>query len=112
VIDGTGVDMMAGFAINHPEGRYEIAFDGASIASHRMIAGVPVPFSALEDWYVAYRLIPGKEHKAGRIGDFLLQSGVRYPELLRRALEGCLPESVRAGVLALLRENPEPPRAE
>jgi len=101
-IGGVGVDLMAGFAINHPEGRYEYAFDGDSVASRREIGGVSIPFAALEDWYVAYQLIPGKGEKAARIGEYLRSNGLRRPHLLERALQGSLPETVRAGASALL----------
>jgi hypothetical protein len=101
-IDGTGVDLMAGLAVNHPEGRYEAPFDGPSIASRPLMDGVPVPFGALEDWYVLYQLMPGREHKARIIEEFLLQNGTQHPDLLARALGGCLPGPVRDRVAKLL----------
>ncbi len=101
-IDGTDVDMMAGFAINHPEGRYEYVFDDVSVASLEEMECAPVPFAALEDWYVVYQLIPGKEYKAVRIEEYLLRCGIGHPYLLERALSGCLPDCVRMRIEALL----------
>lgn len=101
-VDGCDVDLMARFRVNHPSGCYEYAFDTASIACTREIDGIPIPFAALEDWYVVYQLIPGKEHKAFGIEEYLLQHGIENPHLLARALEGCLPESVRRRISALL----------
>jgi len=101
MIGETGVDLMAGFAIRHPAGQYSYVFDEASISSHREIEGVPIPFAALEDWFVAYQLMPGKEEKAGRIEGYLLHHGIGQPYLLKRALAGCLPEAARKRISAL-----------
>lgn len=102
VIAGTGVDLLSGFRINHDCGRYEYVFDEDSLPEHGEIGGEAIPFAALEDWYVAYQLIPGKEHKARRIEEHLLRNGIGNPRLLERALWGCLPEPVRNRIEALL----------
>jgi len=118
-VDGCDVDLMAGFRVNHPSGSYEYAFDAASVAftrkigdlpafdaasvaSIREIDGVPIPFAALEDWYVVYQLIPGKEPKALRIEEHFLRNGIENPRLLERALVGCLPDAVRQRISILL----------
>ncbi len=104
MIGETGVDLMAGFAIRHPAGQYDYVFDEVSISSHREIEGVPIPFAALEDWFVAYQLIPGKEEKAARIEECLLRQGIGQPYLLERALAGCLPEDARKRISGLAGE--------
>ena len=43
-VDGCGVDLMAGFRLNHPSGFYEYAFDRSSVASVRRIGGIIAPF--------------------------------------------------------------------
>ena len=101
IVDGIGVDLMAGFAIRHADGQYDYVFDGASVPVRREVEGIQVPFAALEDWFVAYQLIPGKEAKADRIGEYLSQRGVARPRLLERALQGCLPDAARERILAL-----------
>lgn len=78
-----------------------IPFDAASVASTHDFRAVLIPFAALEDWYVVYQLIPGKEHKALRIEEYLLQQGIENPHLLARALEGSLPESIRQRIFDL-----------
>lgn len=101
-IDGCDVDLMAGFRLNHASGSYEYPLDSASVAFRREVEGIPVPFAALEDWYVVYQLIPGKEYKAFRIEEYLLQHGIENPRFLAKALEGCLPEAVRQRISTLL----------
>lgn len=119
-VGGCDVDLMAGFRVNHPAGCYEYPFDGASVTFTRDasdvpiplsavstsstcdLCGVEVPFAALEDWYVVYQLIPGKEHKAHRIEEYLLQNRISHPRLLTRTLEGDLPEAVRQRISALV----------
>ena len=121
-VDGCDVDLMAGFRLNHASGSYEVPLDSASVAfrrevgstqvpfstdsfaSIRTVEGTSIPFAALEDWYVVYQLIPGKEHKALRIEEYFLQNGIEHPRLLERALNGCLPDAVRQRISTLLGE--------
>ena len=103
-VDGCDVDLMAGFRVNHTNGCYEYIFDAASITSIKEIGGPSIPFAALEDWYVVYQLIPGKEHKALRIEEHFHRNGIENPRLLERALEGCLPEAVRQRISVLLKK--------
>lgn len=101
LIDGIDVDLMAGFIVCHGEGQYEYPFDRLSVASHLEVGGEAIPFAALEDWYIVYQMMPGKAYKADGIENALITGGIRRPDLLRRALEGCLTGSVRARILAL-----------
>lgn len=95
VIDGVGVDVMSGFAVNHNSGVFEYTFDHNSISEFKVINGVRIPFTSLEDWYVIYQLIPNRESKVKIIEKYLLSNGINKPMLLERALEGCLPVDVR-----------------
>ncbi len=90
-VDGVGVDMMAGLAIRHDAGVYRHVFDKESIKDHWPVYGVMLPFCALEEWGVLYRLMPGKEAKAERILEHLKAHGVRHPTLLRRMLDNNAP---------------------
>ncbi|MGO1653069.1 hypothetical protein [Senegalia sp. (in: firmicutes)] len=91
IIDGTDIDVMAGFAIKHKSGVFEYDFNGNSISEFRIINGVNIPFTSLEDWYVIYNLIPNREYKADLIEKYLLAKGIKKPNLLQRALKGRLP---------------------
>ena len=85
-VEGVGVDMMAGLAMRHDAGVYRYAFGADSICDTWPVYGEMLPFCALEDWCVLYRLMPGKEEKAERIKAHLKDQGLRHPALLSRML--------------------------
>ena len=91
VVGGVGVDMMAGLGIRHEKGLYRHAFDESSLSSLRPVYGEMIPFCALEDWCLLYRLMPGKEYKAERIKEHLFSHGMKKPELISRMAQGNLP---------------------
>jgi hypothetical protein len=102
VVNGTEVDVMAGLAINHTGGTYVLPFSDSSITMRRNVGGVTIPFTSLEDWYVLYQLIPGREEKVKLIEDSMLKSGIADPALLDRALACELPLHVRARIERLM----------
>jgi len=102
VIDGVEVDVMGAFRIEHEKGIYELEFDKNSIVSYENINGVEVPFSSLEDWYVLYQLMPGREMKVALIEEALKEKGVKNPYLLERALSKQLSDSVRERIIKIL----------
>jgi len=91
VINNIDVDVMAGLAINHNSGIFEYNFDCNSVSEFIEINDVSIPFTSLEDWYVIYQLIPGRESKVKMIEDYLLQSRLHNPDLLKRLLQENLP---------------------
>lgn len=95
-------DVLGGFRIRHEQGIYELQFDAASLSGYRTIGGIQVPLSAPEDWYVLYQLMPGRAEKADLIEAFLLNNGIRRPELLKQALEQNLPEKVRQRIQKIM----------
>ncbi|MDU1413575.1 MAG: nucleotidyltransferase [Clostridium sp.] len=102
VINGVDVDVMSGFAVNHNEGVFRYIFDDNSISEFKLINGVNIPFTSLEDWYVIYQLIPNREIKVEMIEKHILTSGIEKPILLERALDGCLPSDVRRRIKNIL----------
>lgn len=102
IISGINVDVMAGFAVNHSNGVFEYIFDYKSISEFRLINGVDIPFTSLEDWYVIYQLIPNREPKVNLIEKYLLSNGIKKPFLLERALKGSLPVEVREKIEDIL----------
>lgn len=103
IIDEIDVDVMAGFAVDHNSGVFEYIFDYNSISEFKVINGVNIPFTSLEDWYVIYQLIPNKEFKVNIIEKYLLSNGIKKTFLLERALEGSLPVEVRNKIENMLR---------
>ncbi len=82
-VQGVDIDVMAGFIINHEEGNYEYTFHKDSLIFERLnhtnndpsgehsLDNITLPFTTLEDWYVLYQLIPGREKKVQLIEDYL-----------------------------------------
>lgn len=104
VVNDIEIDVMAGLAINHSNGVFSYVFDQNSISEYEWINGVSIPFTALEDWYVIYQLIPHRESKVEMIEKYLILNGFRKQELIERALQGCLPSEVRIKIEELLRK--------
>ncbi|MCX6097296.1 MAG: hypothetical protein NTZ77_02245 [Caldiserica bacterium] len=108
VVDGTEVDIMAGLAIKHTEGTYVLPFDDRSVAMTRTENGVTIPFTSLEDWYVLYQLIPGREAKVKLIEEHLQSCGIADLPVLDRALARELPPHVRARIERLVASRSHP----
>ncbi|WP_404451016.1 hypothetical protein LG329_11785 [Virgibacillus necropolis] len=94
-LDGTSIDVMGGFNIRHQEGIYDLTFDHLSITNYKKIRNVQVPLSSLEDWYILYSLIPGKQYKANLIERYWNVNGIENPSLLYRSMEKPLPIDLR-----------------
>lgn len=103
IVDGIEVDGMAGLALLHDNGIYRHKFDRSSVREFRYINGYSIPFSTLEEWYILYQLIPGRENKVEKLEHFLLTDGIRHENLLLSMLDGCLPEMVVVRTKKLLR---------
>lgn len=102
VVNGFEVDVMAGLSINYDNGIFKYIFDQSSISEIKIINGVNIPLTSLEDWYVIYQLIPNREIKVSMIENYLLSNGIKKPNLLERALRGHLSNEVRDNIQRLL----------
>ncbi|MFD1737189.1 hypothetical protein ACFSCX_11565 [Bacillus salitolerans] len=101
-IQNIDIDIMGGFAIQHTEGVYKLSLKSESIVAHKKINGVDIPLCSLEDWYILYCLIPGKQEKADLIENHLKSKGITHPRLLEEALLQPLPFDVKERVVNLL----------
>lgn len=95
IVNGIDIDVMAGFSVNHKSGAFQYIFDHDSISEIKLINGIAIPFTSLEDWYVIYQLIPNREFKVNMIQEYLLSNKINKPFLLERALKGNLPIEVK-----------------
>lgn len=102
IVKDTEVDVMGGYITKHCSGKYELEFDSNSIVGHRVIDGVSIPLSSLEDWFVLYQFIPYKKGKADLIEKYLKKNGVKNRFLLERALGKELPEDVRKRIINII----------
>lgn len=94
-------DIMGGFAIQHGEGVYKLSFSEESISGFKNINGVNIPLCSLEDWYILYWLIPGKQEKAALIENHFRNHGIQQPNLLETALKQPLPSAVKDRIVNL-----------
>jgi hypothetical protein len=85
--ESISLDVIGGFGINHKEGTYWLDFNDSSVVS---IYEGRIPLSSLEDWYVLYQLIPGKDDKARLLEDYWRTR----PVLHRKTLEGIMKRSI------------------
>ena len=93
-IDGVDVDMMSGFCILNEMGLYHYHFDDASVPDGFFVKGVYVPLTSLEDWYILYLVMPGRQEKARLIREYLFIKGLSHPDLLARMLHPQLPHDI------------------
>lgn len=94
VIDDYDIDVMSGLMLNHVEGSYSHCFDEKSIIEFKCINGIEVPFTTLEEWYVIYQLIPGREKKVDKIEKYFIDNGLKNVLPLKRMLLRNLPKPV------------------
>jgi hypothetical protein len=94
---------MAGLTVNHSEGVYNHLFNKDSITMHKVVDGIEIPYSSLEEWYVIYQLLPGREGKVQLIEDYFIKHGIGNPNLLKRVLKGQLPREVIERTKKILR---------
>lgn len=102
VVDGTDIDVMAGLGIRHSAGIYLYAFDERAVTDSMPAGTAVVPLTALEDWYVLYQLMVGREQRVRVIENYLTGVGSAHVKLLERALEQRLPPDVRSRTERLL----------
>lgn len=102
IIDGIEVDVMAGFGIKHEEGEYNFVFDKAVRVQNEKIINNPVPLAVLEDWYILYQVIPGREVKVKMIEDFLKKNGVDGEYLESQMKRSCLTDKIKKRTSGLI----------
>lgn len=101
-IDGIDMDVMSGFRIKHSEGIYEFPMDSESIVKFELLDDVKIPYTSVEDWYVAYMLMKERDWKVDLIRNYLYEHGVKYPQLFDRVLKQSLPKEVEEQIRVLL----------
>ena len=98
VVNGIAVDLLSDLVINHQNGQFHFIFDSASVSGAMRAGGAEVPLASLEDWYVIYQLIPGRQAKAELIRCHLMSNGVKRADLLSRMVNADLPPEVKENI--------------
>ncbi len=94
-LGGVELDLMGSFGVALEGARYDFDFGADDIADFEQIGGALVPFCRVEDWYVLYQLIPGREEKVRMIESCLLRFGGADRAALGRWLDRALPDNIR-----------------
>ena len=86
-IDGIDFDLMAGFTLKLKEKEenkiFEYRFNETSIVKNMKLNDAKIPLSSIEDWYVLYNLMPGKQNKVQLIEKHFKEKGIQYPDILK-----------------------------
>lgn len=93
-IDNTMIDLMGDFKIENSEGVYTMILDSEAVQGQYDYHGVMIPLTTVEDWFVLYQLIPGREKKVKMIEDYIKERGIEHRNLLERALKQPIPEHI------------------
>ena len=102
VVNSVDVDVMSGLTINYDKVLFKYIFDQISITEFKKTNEIDIPLTSLEDWYVLYQLIPGRNIKVKMIENYLLKNGVKNRNLLERSLKGNLPKKIRENIEKIL----------
>lgn len=100
---GLSIDVMSGFRIEHSQGVYEFMFDETSIVKKKDKDGVILPFTSLEDWLIAYKLMRGRQAKVEMIEKYLKSEGISHKNLLERDLKQELPQEIKDYIKSILK---------
>lgn len=104
-IDGIDIDIMSIFIINGQSFKYEFYFDEKSITNYDNIKGIIIPYTSLEDWYIAYMLMEGRDEKVLLIENYFYKNGIKHKKLIERALKQDIPLDKRNRIKKTLINN-------
>jgi hypothetical protein len=86
-VDGIDLDLMAGFTLKLKEKGekkiFKYRFNETSIVKNIKHNDAKIPLSSIEDWYVLYNLMPGKQNKVQLIEKYFKENGIQYPDILK-----------------------------
>ncbi|MDD3123462.1 MAG: hypothetical protein PHC62_08135 [Candidatus Izemoplasmatales bacterium] len=97
-INGIEIDMMFDFKIAFDEYSYVYKL----LTNKRLINGVIFDFSLLEDWYLIYQLISGREEKVKLIEDYFLTSKNINFNQYHLLIDSQIPNGIRARMTSLV----------
>lgn len=102
---GVSIDVMSDFRIEHANGVYGFLLDDLSIVFKKQKQGVIIPFTSLEDWLIAYKLMKGRGEKVKLIENYFRIEGLNHRELLERTINQELPEETKEYIRKILKQN-------
>lgn len=94
MIGSTEIDVMSNFKIKYDDKIYKFIFDKNYPLKFIKSMGVLIPLCNLEDWYIAYMLMDGREEKVSMIENYFIEQGKLDVLLFKNFLDQTLPESI------------------
>jgi hypothetical protein len=82
-VDGIEIDLMSEMKIKHSNGVYTYTLD---IVEERFVNDRMVPLSSLEQWYICYQLLEGREAKVDMLEKYFRKVGQVNSNLLEKYL--------------------------
>lgn len=106
IVEGVEIDVMSRFKIIYEDGVYTFELDSDLLAPIQN-GDIKIPITSLEQWYIAYLLMQGREKKVKMIEDYFLSTKKYNTSLLRRYQSGSFPDDVnqRINSLCTLKET-------
>lgn len=103
-IDGIDIDVMAGFTVIKNNHIYKYILDNNSIVENIVKEDTKIYYTSLEDWFVIYQLINGREEKVLKIKNELLKRKEINKFLLERNLLLDIPYEVKEEINKMLKK--------
>ncbi|MCK5758891.1 MAG: hypothetical protein KAH14_07340 [Clostridiales bacterium] len=104
-IDGIDIDLMAGLRINLGDFVYEYEFNDNSPTQPYNLNGVNIPMTHIEDWYLMYQLMSGRNKKVKLIEDYLRFNKLNNTVILKEALNSNISNSIKNRIISLLKSE-------
>ncbi|MFP4016012.1 MAG: hypothetical protein ACLFUI_03175 [Halanaerobiales bacterium] len=101
-VNDIDVDLIGGFTINFDNAQYYYDFNKKSIREIIKVDGIEIPLTSLEDWFVLYSIMPGREDKIVLLEEYFNLYGITNPDLLLNALKMEIPERIKNRIDQLL----------
>lgn len=101
-VDNVEIDVMAGFTVIKDNHIYEYILDDKAIVESKIKEDTKIYYTSLEDWFVIYQLIDGREEKVLKIKEKLLNTKNINRFLLKRNLSLSIPKSVKVEIKNIL----------
>lgn len=97
-IEGEEMQVISGMMLHYKGFLFTYPFDRNAITRMCPVDDVFVPLTAIEDWYVLYQMMPGREQSIDAIEHYFAENGLVNPERFEVMRRNALPPAVIASI--------------
>lgn len=97
-VQGVEIDLMSDFRIKTDSGTYEYEFNSGSQLEYYRLGEITIPLNPVEDWYLLYQLMGGRDEKVLLIEDYLRHNGINHDQKLRKSVNENIPYAVKTRI--------------